>query len=106
MNDFWEQNLAFCKVWSDVERAGEGREILLTYKAQHFFLFDIEGMSVLKGTTMFQKAVQHFAMAFCKVKCHASSFRKMLNVPQKTLCRSCFDLQKMWRVGWFYLGWA
>ena len=38
-----------------------GREILLTHKAQHCFLFDIEGMTVLKGTTMFQKAAQHFA---------------------------------------------
>ena len=40
---------------------GGGREILFTYKAQHCFLFDIEGMTVLKGTTMFLKAAQHFA---------------------------------------------
>ena len=39
-----------------------GREILLTNKAQHCFLFDIEGMTVLKGTTMFQNAAQHFAI--------------------------------------------
>ena len=38
-----------------------GRGILLKYKAQHCFLFDIEGMTVLKGTTMFQKAAQHLA---------------------------------------------
>ena len=47
-------------LWSDVNRAEGGREILLTYNAQHCFLFDIEGMTVLKGTTMFQKAAQHF----------------------------------------------
>ena len=36
-------------------------EVEQANKAQHCFLFDIEGMTVLKGTTMFQKAAQHFA---------------------------------------------